>query len=808
MLATTLPPGSRARSLAVCAVMLLVSIFITQFVLPGTGGGGRGTPAAVLYNGFVTGCSSALIALGLIVVYRSLRIINFAQAAIGAAGGRLFFEFMQFTPVPFPIALILGVAVGALTGAAFDLTFGRRFFNAPRIVLTVVTVAALPFLAFYITNLIPSLPIFPRTGERSLQELSGFVPARPFLPFSGWKYRIGGFPNDYGFPEVFSIELLIFAVIGVVCFLRFTRAGVAIRALAENSERASLLGIPVGSLSTMVWALSGALSTMAVISIGARSVPAAGTSALGTGSGGVILVLLPPITAAVIARFQSIPIAVFGSLVLATVLNAFLFSYQEHGGLVSLAYFLLLGGVLVFQRRRGGGRSEEGTGVSWAAVREQRGIPKELAKVGTVFRTRWALIGTTLVFLLIWPLIVPPRFQFLGATILVQAIIGISLVILTGWAGQISLGQLGFSAIGAVVGGALTSKLNWPFWIAVPVATVFAGAFATLIGVPALRLKGLFLAVSTLAFAITVEAVLFDDQYFDWLLPDSIDRPTLFFIDFEQDRPMYYLCLVALVMSIVVAANLRRSRFGRLLIAMRENEANVQSFGVSATRLKLTAFAVSGAMAGFSGAVYVHQQRGLAAQTFNGQESIDVFVFTVLGGIGSVGGALLGSLYDNLLTYFLPANEFLAAILAALQQGGGTLLVLFIVPGGLISVATSIRDAWLRIIAQRRQIVVPSLFADYDPDALARRLIPLDDPQANSGLAALGPGVAFRLNSGIHGGGASGNNLAIGGRAEQERLAISAAAEAIGDLDTPTPSPTDRGGGDLDLVAVGRKEER
>ncbi|HVE94244.1 MAG TPA: ABC transporter permease [Acidimicrobiales bacterium] len=803
MLATTLPKGSRARSIAVCTAMLLVSILITQLFLPGTGGGGRGTPAAVLFNGFVTGCSTALIALGLVVVYRSLRIINFAQAAIGAAGGRLFFEFMQFTPVPFPIALILGVAVGALTGAAFDLIFGRRFFNQPRIVLTVVTIAALPFLAFYVTSLIPSLPIFPRTSERTLQELEGFVPARPFLPFSGWKYRIGGFPNDYGFPEVFSIELLVFAVIGVVCFLRFTRAGVAIRALAENSERASLLGIPVGSLSTMVWALSGALSTLAVISIGARTVPAAGTSALGTGSGGVILVLLPPITAAVIARFESIPIAVFSSILLATVFNAFLFSYQEHGGLVSLAYFLLLGGMLIFQRRKGG-RSEEGTGVSWAAVREQRGIPKELARVGTVFRTRWAFIGVTLIFLLIWPLIVPPRFQFLGATILVQAIIGVSLVILTGWAGQISLGQLGFSAIGAVVGGALTSKAGWPFWIAVPIATVFAGAFATLIGIPALRLKGLFLAVSTLAFAITIEAILFDEKYFDWLLPVSIDRPTLFFINFEQDRPMYYLCLVALVLSIVVALNLRRSRFGRLLIAMRENEANVQSFGVSAVRLKLTAFAVSGAMAGFSGAVYVHQQRGLAKQTFNGQESIDVFVFTVLGGIGSIGGAMLGSLYDNLLTYFLPANDFLAAILAALQQGGGTLLVLYIVPAGLIGAIVSIRDAWLRIIAQRRQIVVPSLFADYDPDALARRLIPLADPQANSGLAALGPGVAFRLSSGIHGGGASGGNLAIAGQAEQERLAISAAVESIGDVDTPLPTDSV----DLDLVAVGREEDR
>lgn len=803
MLARTLPPGSRARSIAVCAGVVLVALVFTNFVFEGTGGGGKGTPVAIMFSGLVEGCSAALIALGLVVVYRSLRIINFAQAALGAAGGRLFFEFMQFTPVPFPIALLLAVTVGALTGAAFDMIFGRRFFNAPRIVLTVVTIAALPFLAFYVTNLIPSLPIFPRTGERTLPELRGFVPSRPFLPFAGWNFKIGGFPNQFGFPEILSLELVVFAVVGVVLFLRYTRAGVAIRALAENSERASLLGIPVGSLSTMVWALAGALSTVAVIAIGALTVPAAGTSSPdATTSGGVILLLILPITAAVLARFQSIPIAVFSALVLSVVAKAWTFSYPAQDKAVFLFYFLLLAGTLVFQRRRGA-RSEEGAGVSWAAVREQRGIPKELAKVGTVVRTRWALIGATMFFLVAWPLITPARFQFLGATILIQAIIGVSLVILTGWAGQISLGQLGFAAIGAVVGGSLSSKAGWPFWFAVPVATIIAGAFATLIGIPALRLKGLFLAVTTLAFAVAIESMLFNEKYFDWLLPVSIDRPTFFFLDFEQDRPMYYLSLAALVLCITIALNLRRSRFGRLLIAMRENEANVQSFGVSAVRLKLTAFAVSGAMAGFSGALFVHQQRGLARQGFTAQKSIDVFVFTVLGGIGSVGGALLGSLYNNLLVYFLPSNEFLAAILDALQQGGGTLLVLYVVPAGLIGVITSVRDAWLRIIAQRRQIVVPSLFADYDPEALARRLIPLADPEANSGLAALGPGAVFRLSSGIHGGGASGDNLAIGGR-DEERLAIGAAAKAIGDIDAEAPH--DMLGSAL--VAVGPEEEQ
>ncbi len=780
MLTKSLPVGSRARSIALSAVAFFVSLVVVQFMLPGTPGGGRGTPMAILFVGFVNGCGLAVTAVGLVLVYRSLRVINFAQAALGAAGGRLFFEFMQFTKVPFPIALILGVAMGALVGIAFDLIFGRKFFNHPRIVLTVVTIAALPFLAFFLAGLMPSLPIFPRTGARSLLEQFGGVPSRPFLPFAGWEFKVGKFNNTYGFAEVFNIEILVFVLIGVTCFLRYSRAGVAIRALAENSERASLLGIPVGNLSTMVWGIAGGLSALTVIGLGALTTPAAAT-----GSGAAVPILLAPMVAAVVARFQSIPIAVTVSLLLATVANAVTYSYPDRIGIVQFAYFVILVAVLFSQRRKGG-RSEEGTGVSWSAVKEPRGIPKELAKVATVRNTRYALMAVGVVFVIVYPLVVPTRFQFLGSTILLQAIVGVSLVVLTGWAGQISLGQFGFAAVGAAVASSLTARHGLPFWIAVPVATTVSGAFAILIGLPALRIKGLFLAVVTMAFTITVDVTLFDKQYFGWLLPDSaVKRPTLPFIDFEQDRPMYYLCAFCLVLVIVVVMNLRRSRFGRLLIAMRENEANVQSFGVSAVRLKLSAFAVSGAIAGFAGAVFVHQQRGLNGQSFDTTHSINTFVFTVLGGIGSVGGALLGAAFQNLLDYFLPSNDFFKAVLQAFQNGGSTLLVLFLAPAGLIGGVVAVRDGWLRIIAQRRQIVVPSLFADYDAEALERRLIPLADPTANSGLAALGPGAHFRLRSEIHGGEATADQRALHGR-KADRLAISAAS-AFGDSDVESP---------------------
>jgi branched-chain amino acid transport system permease protein len=778
MLTNVFPAGSRARTLAFSVVGGLAALVYVQFILPGAPGGGRGTPMAILFNGAVKGCAAALTALGLVLVYRSLRIINFAQVALGAVGGRLFFEFMQFTPVPFPIALAFALLAAVLIGFLVDVTFGRKYFNTPRIVLTTVTIAVGPLVAFLSTK-VPSLPIFPRAGSLSELERAGAVASRPFLPFSGWHFQVGGFSTNYGFPEVLNIELLVFGVLAVVCFLRYTRAGVAIRALAENSERASLLGIPVLSLSTIVWCTASVLGTITVIGIGSLTSPAAGA-----GIGVAVPLLLLPMTAAVLAGFTSISIAVYSSVVLATVANAVEFSYPADRGMVSVAFLVILTAVLLI-RRRGLGRSEEGSGVAWEAVREQRPIPKEMASITTVRTTRWVLIGVLAVFVLIYPVIVPARYQFLGASILLQAIIGVSLVVLTGWAGQISLGQYAFTAIGAAVAGSLTARHGIPFWFAVPIATVVSGAFAALVGLPALRLKGLFLAASTLALAIATSAVLFDDKYFGWLNPKgAVDRPTLFFVNFENDRPMYYLSLACLILAIVVVLNLRRSRFGRLLIAMRENEANVQSFGVSAVRLKITAFAVSGALAGFAGAVFVHQERGLSAANFLPQRSLDVFFFTVLGGVGSVGGALLGSAFDNLFRYFLPANDFLATVTSTFQAGGAQLMVLYIWPGGLISVAVKVRDAWLRIIAQRRQIVVPSLFADYDAEALERKLVPLADPDAHSGLAALGSGAHFRLGSELHGGAASTGQRALRGR-DEERLAIGAASAAMQEGDVP-----------------------
>ncbi|MDQ3946670.1 MAG: ABC transporter permease [Actinomycetota bacterium] len=753
----------QGRTLIGWFVAVFAILVLTQLLLPGSGVGGRGTPAAILFRGLVYGLVNALTAAGIILIYRTLRVVNFAQTAIGAAGATLTFELVRATPVPFPLAFVFGLATSVLVGVVVDISLVRRFFNAPRLVLTVVTIAVAGFLTETSTGIIRRLPFLPSEASRLPDDLTR--PIRDDLPFRGFHFRVGGLGVDFGFAEVFAIEVAILALLALGAFFRYTRSGVAVRAMAENTERAALLGISVGRLSTITWGLAGLLAGAGVTLTGTLQGP-------GVAAGFAPGVLLPALAAAVVGRMRSIPTTVAAAVGISVVTQACRFSLEDDLPLIDLGLFVVVAAGLLIQQRkvlRGG----DEVASAWSASDEQRPIPKELLGVASVRNTRRVLVVLGLLAVGIYPFITSSGQTNLGGVIALHAIVAISLVVLTGWAGQVSLGQFAFVAIGAVVGGALTFSAGLSFWLAVPLATAFTAGFAVVVGIPALRIRGLFLAVTTFAFAVAVQKVLFSERYFDWLLPQEVKRPSLFFFDFEDERSMYYLCVAALVLVIVLVTNVRKARFGRILIALRESEANVASFGVTAARTRLAAFAFSGALAGFAGAIFAHQQRGIDPDSFAATASVDIFVLAVLGGIGSVNGALLGSLYFNVTGYFVTSPLF-----AGFLGAGGTLLLLYAAPGGLVSVVSQMRDAVLRVVAQRRQMVVPSLFADYDPDAHARRLIPLADPATGTGLSALPAHARFSLKSGLY----EGRGIRIFGRDDateketKEAVAIGAAA--------------------------------
>ncbi len=707
----------RFSSIAIALAATGLALVVTQFVLPGTDGGG--TPAAILFQGFVVGVLNALTAVGIVLIYRSHRIINFAQAALGVGGGVFTVNLMVLLGWNYFLAFAAGVIVAAALGLIFQLFFVIRFYRAPRLSLTILTIAAVPAIQ-QATNYVNQLPIFPSIVDRTQEQIAGQVTR---LPFDDFDFTLGSFGLKFGFAHLFGIGVAVVALAGLYGFFRFSRVGVAIRAAAENNERAQVLGISVIALSMVAWTLSGALSGLSVVIQGTIQRQF---------SVGLVppQLLIIPLVAAAVGRFESYPAAAVGAIVITTFREAVRFSYEQHIALVDVGLLVLILGIFLVTRRRSQ-RGEEVDAGSFESANEQRAIPRELRALPQITLAIRSLAAAIVVALIVFPLAATPGQVNEASYLLPIAIVFLSLVVLTGWAGQASLGQFGFVAVAAVVGGALTARVGITFWAVLVLVPFFTAAFSALMGFPALRVRGLFLAVATFAFSIAVQSALFEERYFGWLLPGAVERPRLLFLDFEDTRSMYYFNLAWLGIAVFLVVTLRRSRMGRTLIAMRDNENNLRAFGVNPTRMRLAAFAISGFLCGLAGVLLVHQQRAATAADFPAELSLSVFLYAVVGGVGSVLGALLGALYFSLQR--LITNELWALLVGPV----GVLAFLYIAPGGLASLVTAARDGILKIVAQRRQMVVPALFADIDPEVLERQLIPLATTIPDAGLEAL-----------------------------------------------------------------------
>jgi branched-chain amino acid transport system permease protein len=226
-----------------------------------------------------------------------------------------------------------------------------------------------------------------------------------------------------------------------------------------------------------------------------------------------------------------------------------------------------------------------------------------------------------------------------------------------------------------------------------------------LVGIPALRIRGLFLGITTLALAVAASELFFQ---WDVFIPDGvIGRPILFgLIDATTERVFYFVCLAFLLLTMWAGRNFRYSRLGRVLIAMRDNEAQAQSYGIRPMRMKLMAFGISGFLAALAGGLYAYHQQTLGPGRFPAERSLLIFSMIVIGGMGSMAGALLGAVYVIGTINLLP-SEF-----QLLATGFGMLFLLMVFPGGLGQILYSWRDRYLRWVADRRGLIVPSLIAD------------------------------------------------------------------------------------------------
>jgi ABC-type branched-subunit amino acid transport system ATPase component/ABC-type branched-subunit amino acid transport system permease subunit len=644
--------------------------------------------------GLVTGLTYAAFAAGFVLVYRSTGILNLAYGELGAFSVALFVLLLVNYDFNWWLAFGLAILAGAAVSMAIELIVIRRLFDAPRLVLLIATIGISQVLVF---------------AKISLPKViaGGPIP----LPFD-----VEWTPTDS--LRLMEREIVVILVVPVLIgtlalFMNRTRFGLAVRASASNADTARVYGTSPRRTSTIVWTISGAFAATTAILLA----PLQGINAAQAGTAAIAEpLLLRVLLVSLIARMRSLPIALVAGIGVG-VAESLVRSNVDSQNRSIVDLYLFIAVLVVVLVVKGVKAGDDG----WSLSPRTRPTPERLRSIWWVRNLARFGFAAIFGFFLVLPLIVTTASgTFIWSNIVLWAMITMSLTILTGWAGQLSLSQFSLVGLGGLTMSALIQghdipvpfdlfdlSLELPWAVAFVIGTATGAVSALVIGLPALRVKGLFLAVTTLAFAVAASSWLFQQSFFTGGTssprppkPPVIDWGPLE-IDFgESRRAYYYLCLAALVVVTLITARLRRTGVGRTMIAVRENEDQAAAATVSPARTKLTSFAVSGAIAAAAGCFYVTLQPALQPSSlFTAAASIGVVATAIIGGLGSIAGPVLGTLWVRGIPEVIP--EELDDLVRLLTSEIGLLILLMYFPGGLLQVAYKVRDQ-LFAVAERR----------------------------------------------------------------------------------------------------------
>jgi ABC-type branched-subunit amino acid transport system ATPase component/ABC-type branched-subunit amino acid transport system permease subunit len=639
-----------------------------------------GIPKQTVVVGALTGLTYALLGAGLVLVYRATRVINFAHGQIGALCAAVLAKLVLDLNWNFFLALAAVMVMGGAIGACVELGIVRRLFDAPRLLLFVATLGVAQ-LMLVLQFLVP--------------DVSNTHGSVTFPSPLSWSVTIANVRLTS--PELMILVLVPVVVVALGLFLERTWYGLAIRASSSNADMSELSGISTRRVSTLVWIVAGALAALTAVLLNPVRGATVGIPSAALGPG----LLLPALAAGLVGGLVSLPRTLAGGIAIGVVEGILVVNFPETPGLVSLVLFVL---ILVLVLTRPGGADDKNEG-SWSLATRVPPVPERLQSVWWVANLGRIMAALGLGLALLLAVVAgTPSNMFLYSTVVLVAVVGLSVTVLTGWAGQLSLGQFAFAGLGAVIATSLVAR-GFTFPIAVLYSTVAGVVVAALVGFPALRVKGLFLAVTTLAFAIATQSWLLRlDVFANGETTYHLPRTEIFgFLDLASQRTYYLLCLFVLVVAAAGVSRLRRSGVGRSIVAMRDNESSAASFGLSPAVSKLTAFAFAGGLAALAGALMAGLQVFYSIDSTSGvtlfgpEQSLQVVAMAVIGGLGSVSGTLLGALY----VVGLPALFDDSQTITFATSGIGLLALLLYLPGGLAGVVYRIRGA-LFTIAERR----------------------------------------------------------------------------------------------------------
>ena len=643
--------------------------------------------------GLGAGATYALFAQGAVLIYRGSGIVNFAQGALGTLAAYVAFAELKaehnFKTLP---ACLAGIAAAVIVSLLFQRIVLRALRDAAAIVRVIATVGLLGLLQAIVTK---------RYSGANL-------PVDQYLPHDVWEW------GDVRVQEerIYLVVISVAVTVGLWAWTRYTRTGLAISASAENERAVQTLGWSPDRLATITWGLGGALAGLAAVLVA----PLTGLSGLTL----TMVVTVAGLAAALLGSFRSFPMTFVGGLVvglgeaLATRYRGDVARWLHQDqitGLNRAAGFLVILLVLVVRGRSLPLRSH---------------VADRLPRLGTGrVNVGGLLIGSGVVLVLLLGVFDDSWAQATYIS-LVAGVMILSIVVLTGYAGQLSLAQWALGGIGALIAGQLI-RADVPAELAIPAGVVLTVLIGIVFALPALRTRGVNLAVVTLGLGFTVSEVVFaNNQYVGGNLDGGtpIGRIELFGVEvdaFSHPHRWALVCLGAFVALGLVVANLRRSRTGRRLIAVRTNERAAASLGISVVGVKLYAFAVAAGIAAVAGILTAFQFQTVRYAQFNVFESINSVGFAVIGGLGYVLGAVFAApnavegLGTKLLEDMLDLGDWAEIVGAAL-----VIVILVAHQNGVADVVThAVRPlaTRLRLATRPRPVELPEVEPEEVPPA-------------------------------------------------------------------------------------------
>lgn len=605
--------------------------------------------------GLGTGAAYSLFATGIVTLYRGTGVLNFAVAAIGMVSA---FLYADLTSAGWPVlgAVVFAVFIAAVLGVLCYQLLMRPLAGASSLARVIATLGVLLTIQGAAVLIWGAEPEF----------------VEPILPTE--LITIGGV--NIGDGELILVGIAAGIAAALWAGYRFSTLGLAVTASSENGRAAAALGWSPNLIATAAWAFASALAGIAGVLIA----PVTGIQV-----STMPMLIIPALAAALVGGLTSLPLTLLGALAIGVIQSLVAFKVNVQGASETIPFLLI---ILVLVIRGRGMPTRGHIGESFADVGSGRVRPQLVAPAVVV-------IALLMVFVFGADLL-----SALSTTFAVSCIL-LSIVVLTGYAGQLSLGQFAVAGVGALIASKLIAEASFGFLPAVLVGALATIPVGLVFGLPAIRTRGVNLAVVTLGLGLAVQQILFNNpSVLGTAEGVEIGSPKLFGFDIGAvAHPERYavMTLVAFTLCALLVANLRRGAAGRRLLAVRTNERAAAAMGIGVTGAKLYSFGLAAGLAAIGGVLLGFQNPVVGFSQFGPTGSITGVAFAVVGSVGWIAGSFVGAtFYAGSLGIWILQQIFGGGITDYVVLIGGVSLLVFLLlnPNGIVSGNT---ELWHRL---------------------------------------------------------------------------------------------------------------